>query len=375
MKKIIIFYPYNKRALDQETVALFLNDIYEVHFITIETRGDIHKHLESKGINTSSLLNNKNFLINISFFYYFYLLIKFSYLVFKIKPKVVFSHLEVPGLISVTVNFFLPFKNYYFRHNADAHIFDGNYKARIANYIVNYLSKKIICVTQAVYNYVKNIEKISSKKLFQIDYCYNFTNFIDNIIKHKEEILNLRESYDCDFLFLSVGRLVPLKRHRLAIELIKKLNHINSKKYILLILGEGNLLDNLKDLVEKLRLQEYVYFLGFKKNTFKYYGSVDALIHFSSSESLGHVVSEAGIAKKLVIVCKNVGIFNELIIDNLNGFLVDKNNPVIESVEKIISSNLKDFEKMGKNLHETINQKFNIKFVKDKYINLIENDK
>ena len=30
---------------------------------------------------------------------------------------------------------------------------------------------------------------------------------------------------------------------------------------------------------------------------------------------------------------------------------------------------------MGKNLHETINQKFNIKFVKDKYINLIENDK
>ena len=33
--------------------------------------------------------------------------------------EIVFSHLEIPGLISITNSYFYKYKNYYFRHNKD----------------------------------------------------------------------------------------------------------------------------------------------------------------------------------------------------------------------------------------------------------------
>ena len=369
MKKILIFYPYNLRALDQETVAISLSKKYKVFFITIQESGEIHKYLKSKNIEAVSIfignkINSILFLQKLFLFYRFFLFFR------KYKPDIVFSHLETCGLIAGILNIFCNFKNFYFRHNADSHLIDGNYKAKIVNFIVNTISKKIVCVSKSVFEYLLKIEKVPISKLIQIDYCYDFNNFKSTI--DLNEIQTLKDKYKSDFLFLTVGRLVPLKRHNLIIDLIYKLSRNSDKKYTLLILGVGDQLELLKKKVHSLNLDKYVYFLGYVKHTYKYYYISDALIHFSSSEALGHVVIESGASKKPVIVCRDVGIFNELINDGDNGLIVEKINPVIDSYNKIIKCDKKNLKIMGENFYYTINNKFNINIVEQKYINLIE---
>lgn len=61
----------------------------------------------------------------------------------------------------------------------------------------------------------------------------------------------------------------------------------------LIILGTGNLNDNLKKLVEELGLAESVYFLGFQDNPFKYIHRADVFILPSLFEGLGNVILEA----------------------------------------------------------------------------------
>lgn len=369
MKKIFIFYPYNLRALDQETVAISLKKKYKVFFITIQESGEIHKYLKSKNIEVLSIFNGNKIFNNFGLQKLF-LLFNFFLFFRKYKPDIVFSHLETCGLISGTLNIFCNFKNFYFRHNADSHLIDGNFNAKIANYIVNRISKRIVCVSKSVFEYLQNIEKVPISKLAQIDYCYDFNNFKTRI--DPNEIKTLKDRYKSDFLFLAVGRLVPLKRHDLIIELIYKLSKNSEKKFILLILGEGNQLEHLKKKVYNLNLDKHVFFLGYVKETYKYYYISDALIHFSSSEALGHVVIESGASKKPVVVCKDVGIFNELINDGDNGLIVEKDNPVIESYNKIIKCEKQNLKLMGESFYYTINNKFNINIVEQKYINLIE---
>ena len=85
-----------------------------------------------------------------------------------------FSHLEIPGLISGIYSFFFKFNNYYFRHNIESHLIDGNAKSKIVNNIVNKISKKIICVSERVKKHLINNEKVNKEKLICINYGYNF---------------------------------------------------------------------------------------------------------------------------------------------------------------------------------------------------------
>ena len=372
-KNILIFYPYNKIAVDQISVIELLSKKYNIIFLSIESSGPINLLIKQMGVQTYSIrdeFNKKNFYIRSNFIFYFYMLFFFRKLFLKHKIELVFSHLEIPGLISGIFSFFYKFKNFYFRHNMDAMSLDSNLKGKVINRLVNYISSNIVCVSEAVENYLIKIEKVNPKKIKLIRYGYNFEKYFD--YQYENKIKEIKNEYSADILLISVGRLVPLKRHYISLQLIKKLNLNSPLKYKLIVLGDGPEKNNLLQYCKNNNLNN-VFFLGFRNNIIDYIKASDLMLHFSKSESFGHVVMESGLSSTPALACKNTGIFEKFIQNKKNGFLVNKEDPLNESFELLMSVKKNQLEEMGLKLNLNVLNMFDIKNVIHKYYELIEN--
>ncbi len=92
-------------------------------------------------------------------------------------------------------------------------------------------------------------------------------------------------------LILSAGRLVPQKNQELLIRAFRTVRDgIDAR---LAILGTGPLEERLRRLSAELGLAEDVWFLGWKKNPFKYMRRASLFVLSSNYEGLGNVIIEA----------------------------------------------------------------------------------
>lgn len=115
------------------------------------------------------------------------------------------------------------------------------------------------------------------------------------------------------------GRLIERKGHTLLIDALPKL----VQKYPelkLVILGNGELEDQLKNKVETLNLSAHVEFLGFKTNVDQYLAASDIAIVPSYSEGLPLVIFEAFNAKIPVVTFDAIGC-NELVKHEETGLI------------------------------------------------------
>lgn len=92
------------------------------------------------------------------------------------------------------------------------------------------------------------------------------------------------------FTFCSIGRLDYLKNFELLINAMALLRNMHCR---LLIIGQGELLNQLKARVEELGLSEKVFFTGHKENPYEYLKSADAFVLSSNLEGFPNVILEA----------------------------------------------------------------------------------
>src|SRR5439155_1654618 len=105
----------------------------------------------------------------------------------------------------------------------------------------------------------------------------------------------------------------------LSIDVLKRMLNrgINTK---LILLGEGEELLNLKKHALMQQVGDNVLFEGFVHNVTDYLDAANFLIHPSVLESSCVVVKEAAIACLPVIVCNDVGDFDDYILNEVNGY-------------------------------------------------------
>jgi glycosyltransferase involved in cell wall biosynthesis len=150
------------------------------------------------------------------------------------------------------------------------------------------------------------------------------------------------------FVFLTVGRLVPVKNIGLQIEAMKEV----VKKYPqaeLWIVGDGPEMNNLKLKIKNFspkadqslteKLENKVSLLGWQENVGNYYKRADAFLLTSNSEGWGIAVIEAA-SYGLPIIMTNVGLAGEVIVNNESGLVIpvgDK-EALITAMIKIIEN-------------------------------------
>jgi len=115
------------------------------------------------------------------------------------------------------------------------------------------------------------------------------------------------------------GRLVAFKGHEYALNALPKILEAYPN-LILIIVGDGYMLDKLLFLVHKLSIDKNVLFIGFTSDVLSYMQASDIILIPSNSEGFGIVALEAMSLKK-PIVAFDVPAINEIVINNQSGFL------------------------------------------------------
>ena len=179
-------------------------------------------------------------------------------------------------------------------------------------------------------------------------------NTIEKIYLEKFKLKeNLKNSYKIrkKYNFIYVGRLSPEKNVKLLIEAFYEINKFeNVIDWGLIIVGDGPQKEELMNLVNKLGLKDFIYFVGGKnwKEVIDFYALSDVFILPSISEPWGLVVNEAMICGLPVIVSKRCGSYWDLVKEGVNGFGFDPFNQkeLVEIMLKFIKGDV-DIRKMG----------------------------
>lgn len=171
---------------------------------------------------------------------------------------------------------------------------------------------------------------------YEIYKKYNSNSYIiPNPLPYKRKYLYDESSKK----IITVGRLSIEKSIDYSIRAFSKLVD-KYPEWKLEIVGDGDDKDRLLELITKLNLISRVEITGFCNNIIEKYKEAAFSVLTSQKEGFGCVLIESNAIGVPVISFDNVGP-KEIVENNINGFLVEKNNEneLVEVMEKMISDN------------------------------------
>jgi len=175
---------------------------------------------------------------------------------------------------------------------------------------------------------------------------------------------------DDDIILISVGRLIKRKGYEYAIQAASKLHHKNLKY---LIIGDGPEEENLKNLANRLGVEDKVEFLGFvsEEKKFRYLSISDIYVLSSLHEGFGICLLEAMYCG-LPIVSTNNGGQTDFLVEGENALMVPIEDS--EAIADKILEMLKNKDLRGKMIENNIKdiRKYDIENVAMKYEKLFE---
>jgi len=366
MKKILFYYPSNKRTISIESLIIgFKNQGYRVILLTQSAEAELHEQLQKNEIETHTYVIEKNN----AFVYYFKHLLFLVKFCRNNKIDIVYSHLQQANIISVFAQFFCKSKFFICRHHSSVSGIDKNTNQSLFDKIINFLSKTMIVPSQMVYKQVNEIEKVNSNKLKLINYGYNFNEYPS---PNLDEVKKIKDEFKCNLLLVKIARLVPGKRYDLLFSAINKLVKEDKMDIKLLVISDGPLKNELDFYIKNNQLETNIFLLGEKHNVIDYLFASDVVPLLSEAEASNSVIKEAGLVSKCVIVCKGVGDFEDYIVNEHSGLLMDKNNPMPDLVSYLSDIYIKkiNIESLGLNLQKSVIENFSIHNVIEKYDSL-----
>lgn len=167
-----------------------------------------------------------------------------------------------------------------------------------------------------------------------------------------------------DFVFVFVGRLVGDKGINELVEAFKRLVLYNTNIKLLLVGHEENQLDPLSEstLVE-IKSNQNIISVGYHNDIRPYLSVSNCLVLPSYREGFPNVVMQAG-SMGLPSIVTNINGCNEIIIDNINGILVEvKNSNSIEKAMNNLCNNSLLYNKLKSSARELITSRYEQKKV------------
>lgn len=122
-----------------------------------------------------------------------------------------------------------------------------------------------------------------------------------------------------------VGRIFPIKNHRLFLNAAARVAARNPAVHFVVV-GEGVLSEQTRDLARELGLEDRVFFTGWRRDLPRVYADLDTLVVSSDNEGTPVAAIEAMAAGRPVVGTE-VGGMPDLIDDGVTGFLVPPRDP------------------------------------------------
>ncbi|GEN32387.1 glycosyltransferase involved in cell wall biosynthesis [Cerasibacillus quisquiliarum] len=288
-KRKIIFFIYQLGAGGAaRTMLNILNNIDRKRFtpilVTLDYEGDYERYL--KPDITFVKLKTKRLRSAI---------IPLAKVIRKERPDIVFSTIPNYNTVAILARLlsFTKAKNVV----REAAFLGGSTKQNTKLFLYGRLyrfASKVIALSNGVKDNIVKRYKINKNK---IEVIYNPVD-IENI-QERIQTGTIKQEHQAIFqddakVIVTAGRLVRDKDHHTLLKAFAKLKEkMATKKTKLVILGEGILQEELKQLAKKEAIEEDVYFIGFQENPYIYFEKADLFVLSSLREGFGHVLAEA----------------------------------------------------------------------------------
>jgi len=119
---------------------------------------------------------------------------------------------------------------------------------------------------------------------------------------------------------LCVSRLEPVKNLPLLIEAARVLRD-RGRRFVVQLVGQGELRPELESLVERYDLSEFVQFLGYRTDVPQLTAAADVCVLTSLKEGLPRAIIEAGACARPIVATDVIG-SRDAVVDGETGFLV-----------------------------------------------------
>ncbi len=188
--------------------------------------------------------------------------------------------------------------------------------------LVTLAADKVIAIAPNVADYLIKTAKISSNKVITINNGVEIPRVVSI-----DEIEELKQKYlikQSDFIVGSVGRLH--NDHKKFTDILIAIASLPYPNIKLLIVGGGNDEQLIRQKARDLAIEERLIMTGFQYDMAVYYQMMDVFCLASQREGFGLVAAEAMLNKKPVVATR-VGGLQDVVDDNITGFLVTPNSP------------------------------------------------
>lgn len=203
---------------------------------------------------------------------------------------------------------------------------------------------KIVCVSQNALDTFKETTQLLDLPFVVV---HNVVES-DKIIRMSKESIDLMPDSSVVNL-CSVGRFSEQKAPLRLLAVLNKIKESGVTNWHYYAIGGGELLGSAKEFVSSHQMDDYVTFLGFRKNPFSYLSKMDVFVNTTLREGYSTATTEAIILKKPVLVTNTSGM-DEILDNGKYGLVVDNSEESIyNGLYQIISDSacLKHYQEMA----------------------------
>ena len=217
-------------------------------------------------------------------------------------------------------------------------LFFFNYKTKVILRISGYpklnffrlllwklVGKKIYLVTCPSRDTYFNLKKLNIFDENKIIYLPEPVLFIEEFRKKIKDQNIQEKNFGDKNSILSIGRLTRQKNFDFLITAMKDFL-IKDKNLKLFIIGEGEMEQELANLISKLKLNNQVFLLKYQNNVIKYLKSCKCFVLSSLWEDPGYVLIEAAMSNATIISSNCPNGPREILNNGENGYLFDSNS-------------------------------------------------
>lgn len=288
-------------------IQYFDIDKYEMHLCFLSKRGRIYEEIsvKYKHVCFIGIRNGYDFLGSFRFLQYL-----------KLQDFDII-HMHSANLLANLVILLMRRARKVFTEHIGLAIKTRVKKRKIFYYLFASSYDAIISISGYIKEVMAKNFKVDVSKIFVIHNAIDLHKFNCNIYA-SEEIKNFGSNGKKLVGF--VGRMVNHKRPELFIDVAREIIK-SDKSFVFIIIGEGPKLAECKDKVSSWQYEDYIRFLGYRRDIPQILKALDALIFTSEIEAFGIVIIEA-MAMSIPVFAINEGAIPEIITDKSDGFLL-----------------------------------------------------
>lgn len=228
------------------------------------------------------------------------------------------------------------------------YIAPGNIKA------VDQAAKKVIEKISKIYGNSCSELIVPSQKTADALISYGISNSIHVIPtglelddfsienKKQQQIDKIIQEYQLQdkFVVIFLGRIAPEKSIDILIDAMEDIVKVKDN-ICLMVVGGGPQLDELKDIVEKKNLQQYIYFTGPKESQYvpSFYHASDLFVSASVTETQGLTFIEA-MASGIPVLARYDKNLDGVICDGRNGYFFKDKDDLVQKIIDLSQSDL-----------------------------------